>query len=80
MLDGFTAMMAIHPTQVAIINEAFTPTAGEVQRARAVVAAFAENPGAGALQLDGRMIDAPHLKQAKNILQRTGLGPDEGRS
>lgn len=80
MLDGFSAMMAIHPSQVAVINEAFTPTEDAVQHARAVVAAFEANPGAGALQLDGRMIDAPHLKQAKNILQRAGLGLDEHRS
>jgi citrate lyase subunit beta/citryl-CoA lyase len=66
--DGFTGMMAIHPAQVALINDAFTPSAEAVAHAHAIVAAFAANPGAGALQLDGKMIDAPHLKQARRIL------------
>lgn len=66
--DGFTGMMAIHPSQVAAINAAFTPTAGEVERAQAIVDAFAANPGAGVLQIEGKMIDAPHLKQARHIL------------
>lgn len=70
MRDGFTGMMAIHPAQVAVINAAFTPSDAAVAQARAVVAAFAANPGAGALQLDGRMIDAPHLKQAQALLAR----------
>ena len=68
--DGFTGMMAIHPTQVPVINAAFTPSAEAVAGARAIVAAFDASPGAGALQLDGRMIDAPHLKQARRILER----------
>lgn len=80
MFDGFTAMMAVHPSQVPVINDAFTPTEEAVQQARAVVAAFAANPGAGVLELGGQMIDAPHLKQAKNILQRAGLGIDGHRS
>lgn len=66
--DGFTGMMAIHPAQVAPINAAFTPSADEVARAQAIVDAFAANPGAGVLQLDGKMVDAPHLKQARHIL------------
>jgi citrate lyase subunit beta/citryl-CoA lyase len=66
--DGFTGMMAIHPAQVAVINAAFTSTQAELTHARAIVAAFEANPGAGALQLDGRMIDAPHLKQARRLL------------
>jgi len=70
--DGFTGMMAIHPAQVAAINAAFTPSAEAIAQARAVVAAFAANPDAGALQLDGRMIDAPHLKQAKRLIERAG--------
>ncbi|VXC69970.1 HpcH/HpaI aldolase/citrate lyase family protein [Sphingomonas sp. 8AM] len=68
--DGFTGMMAIHPAQVATINAAFTPTAEQVAHARAVVAAFEAAPGAGVLQLDGRMIDAPHLVQARRVLER----------
>lgn len=66
--DGFTGMLAIHPTQVAVINDAFTPNEAELAHARAIVAAFAANPGAGALQLDGKMIDAPHLKGARRLL------------
>ncbi|HEX8655358.1 MAG TPA: CoA ester lyase [Allosphingosinicella sp.] len=66
--DGFTGMMAIHPAQVPVVNAAFTPSESEVSHARAVVAAFEANPGAGALSLDGRMIDRPHLVQAQRIL------------
>ena len=66
--DGFTGMMAIHPSQVTAINAAFTPSADEVARAQAIVDAFAANPGVGVLQVDGKMVDAPHLKQAKHIL------------
>lgn len=66
--DGFTGMMAIHPDQVRVINAAFTPSEAEVAHARAVVAAFEANPGAGALSLDGRMIDRPHLVQAQRTL------------
>ena len=73
--DGFTGMMAIHPAQVATINAAFTPDAAQVVHARAIVAAFAAQPDAGALQVDGRMVDAPHLKQARAILDRAGEAP-----
>ena len=66
--DGFTGMMAIHPSQVEPINAAFTPSADDVSRAQAIVDAFAANPGVGVLQVDGKMVDAPHLKQAKHIL------------
>ncbi len=67
--DGFTGMLAIHPSQVAVINAAFTPSADELAHARAVVALFAANPTAGALQLDGKMVDAPHLKAAHRLLK-----------
>ncbi len=70
--DGFTGMMAIHPAQVATINAAFTPDAAQVAHARAIVDAFAAAPDAGALQVDGRMVDAPHLKQARALLARAG--------
>ncbi|QNO26893.1 CoA ester lyase [Sphingopyxis sp. OPL5] len=66
--DGFTGMMAIHPSQVGPINAAFTPAADEVARAQAIVDAFAANPDVGVLQVDGKMVDAPHLKQARHIL------------
>ncbi len=70
--DGFTGMMAIHPAQVAVINAAFSPSDAEVAHARAVVDLFAANPGAGALQLDGKMVDAPHLKAAERLLALAG--------
>ncbi|MFL0691903.1 MAG: HpcH/HpaI aldolase/citrate lyase family protein [Agrobacterium tumefaciens] len=69
--DGFNGMMAIHPAQVPIINQAFTPTPEEVAEAQAIIEAFAANPGKGALSHRGRMIDAPHLKQAKRLLEFT---------
>jgi citrate lyase subunit beta/citryl-CoA lyase len=65
---GFRGRMAIHPDQVATINEAYTPTAAEIAHARRIVEAFAANPGAGALSLDGVMIDKPHLTQAERTL------------
>ena len=68
--DGFTGMMAIHPSQVPVINAAFSPSADEIARAQAIVDLFAANPGAGALNMDGRMIDAPHLKAALALLAR----------
>ena len=70
--DGFTGMMAIHPDQVAVINRAFTPSEAELSHARAVVAAFAAKPESGALSLDGRMIDRPHLVQAQRLLAAAG--------
>jgi citrate lyase subunit beta/citryl-CoA lyase len=68
--DGFAGMLAIHPGQVPVINAAFTPGEEEIAQARAIVAAFSANPGAGALQLEGRMIDQPHLQQARRLLER----------
>ncbi len=68
--DGFTGMMAIHPGQVPVINAAFAPSEAEIARARAIVEAFAANPDAGAIQLDGAMIDRPHLVQAHHILSQ----------
>jgi citrate lyase subunit beta / citryl-CoA lyase len=70
--DGFAGMLAIHPAQVAVINRAFAPDASALAEARAIVAAFAENPGVGALQIDGRMIDQPHLRQARALLGMDG--------
>jgi len=61
-------MMAIHPAQVPVINAAFTPSAAEIAHARRVVDLFAANPGAGTLALDGKMVDAPHLKAAQRLL------------
>lgn len=68
--DGFMGMLAIHPAQVAVINAGFTPSEDELAHARAVIAAFDANPQAGALQLDGKMIDRPHLIQARRLVAR----------
>src|SRR6185503_8687011 len=69
--EGFTGKLAIHPDQVAIINAAFTPSAEEVQHAEAIVAAFEAHPDAGVLSVDGKMVDRPHLVQAKRVLERS---------
>ena len=66
--DGFAGMLAIHPAQVPVINAAFTPGEAELAEARGIVEAFAANPDAGTLQIDGRMIDRPHLVLARRIL------------
>jgi citrate lyase subunit beta/citryl-CoA lyase len=68
MRDGFVGMMAIHPTQIGVINSAFTPTQDALDHARAVVSAFEANPDAGAIELNGKMIDAPNLRQALRLL------------
>jgi citrate lyase subunit beta/citryl-CoA lyase len=68
--DGFTGKMAIHPAQVAIINEVFTPTAQAVAEAHAIVAAFAAAPGSGVVGINGVMYDMPHLKRAQRVLAR----------
>jgi citrate lyase subunit beta / citryl-CoA lyase len=66
--DGFLGRMAIHPDQVATINRCFTPSEAEIAFARRIVEAFAANPGAGALGIDGKMFDIPHLKAARKTL------------
>jgi citrate lyase subunit beta / citryl-CoA lyase len=68
--DGFTGKMAIHPDQVAVINEAFTPSAAEIARSHAVVEAFRVNPGAGVVSISGVMVDRPHLTRAERVLAR----------
>lgn len=66
--DGFTGRLAIHPAQVPVINEVFTPTAEQIEKAKTIVAAFAANPGAGAIGIDGKMFDRPHLIRAQRLL------------
>jgi len=68
--DGFSGKMAIHPAQVPIINELFTPTPEAIAKAQAIVDAFAANPGAGTVGIDGVMVDQPHLVRAKRLLLR----------
>ncbi|HKS85475.1 MAG TPA: HpcH/HpaI aldolase/citrate lyase family protein, partial [Pseudolabrys sp.] len=66
--DGFAGRLAIHPAQVAVINDVFAPSAAQIERAKAVVAAFAAQPGAGAVGIDGKMYDRPHLVRAQALL------------
>ena len=66
--DGFAGKLAIHPGQIDVLNEVFTPSASEAAHARRVVAAFAAAPGAGAIAMDGRMLDQPHLARAERVL------------
>jgi citrate lyase subunit beta/citryl-CoA lyase len=68
---GFRGRIAIHPDQVAVINEAYSPSAEELAHAQRIVDAFAANPEAGTLSIDGAMIDRPHLTQARRTL---GIG------
>jgi citrate lyase subunit beta/citryl-CoA lyase len=70
MRDGFTGRMAIHPAQVPIVNEVFTPSQEAVAHARAVVAAFAAAGNPGVVGIDGKMYDRPHLKRAERLLAR----------
>ena len=70
--DGFTGKPAIHPAQVGPINEAFSPTDEQIALARLIVDAFAADPSAGVLSVNGRMVDKPHLIQAQRTLARAG--------
>jgi citrate lyase subunit beta/citryl-CoA lyase len=66
--DGFVGRLAIHPAQVPIINAEFQPSAEQIARAKTIVAAFAAQPGAGAVGIDGKMFDRPHLARAQALL------------
>ena len=68
--DGFTGKMAIHPAQVPVINEVFTPSPAAVAEARTVIAAFEANPDRGTVGIDGVMYDRPHLERARQLLAR----------
>jgi citrate lyase subunit beta / citryl-CoA lyase len=70
MRDGFVAKMAIHPDQVPVINEVFTPTPAMIAEAQVVIRAFAKAGDAGVTSMDGRMLDRPHLRQAERVLAR----------
>lgn len=69
--EGFTGKLAIHPAQVAVINAAFTPSAEDVAHAEEIVAAFEAQPNAGVLSVGGKMVDRPHLIQARRVLERS---------
>jgi citrate lyase subunit beta/citryl-CoA lyase len=68
--EGFTGKLAIHPAQVPVINAAFTPSGEELRHAEEIVAAFEAHPDAGVLSVGGRMVDRPHLVQARRVLER----------
>jgi citrate lyase subunit beta/citryl-CoA lyase len=68
--EGFTGKLAIHPAQIAPINAAFTPSKEDVAHAELIVAAFEAQPGAGVLSVGGKMVDLPHLTQARRVLER----------
>ena len=69
--EGFTGKLAIHPAQVGPINKAFTPAQAEIDHAQAVVDAFGAQPDAGVLSVGGKMVDRPHLVQARRVLARS---------
>ena len=71
--DGFTGKLAIHPAQVAVINEVFTPSPQAIAQAQRIVDAFKAAGNAGVVGLDGKMIDRPHLVAARRILARAGI-------
>jgi citrate lyase subunit beta/citryl-CoA lyase len=66
--SGYTAKLAIHPAQIAALHAAFTPSAAEIAHAEAVLAAFSKSPEVGALRVDGKLVDRPHVKQAERVL------------
>ena len=70
--DGYRGMLAIHPAQVEVINEAFTPSESEIAEAREIVDLFAANPSAGAIGWKGAMLDRPYLARAQTLLRQAG--------
>jgi len=70
--DGFAGKILIHPAQIEPVNAAFTPSEEQVRWAERVNAAFAANPDAGVFALDGKMIDRPHYKLARRVLEAAG--------
>ena len=76
--DGFVGRIAIHPDQIATINECFTPSEDDIAHARRVVAAFAANPDLGTIGIDGKMYDMPHLTAARRTLASIGEGTSHG--
>ena len=73
---GYRAKQAIHPSQIAVIHAAFTPSDAEVERARRIIEAYDEATarGTGAINLDGELIDVPMVARARQVLERAGRG------
>jgi citrate lyase beta subunit len=69
---GFTGKITIHPDQIPIVNELFTPSSEEVALANELLAEFdaAQRSGRMAFSFRGQMVDVPHLNQARRILER----------
>jgi citrate lyase subunit beta/citryl-CoA lyase len=74
--EGFTGKLAIHPAQIPVINAAFTPSDSEIDHATEIVAAFEAHPEAGTISVGGKMVDRPHLMQAKRVLERARGGKE----
>ena len=76
---GYSGKFAIHPAQVEVIEEIFSPTGEEVERARRVIdaAASAEREGRGSISLDGEMVDAPVVARARNVMARANIDLDD---
>ena len=72
--DGYRGMLAIHPAQVDVINDAFTPSEEEIAEAQEIVDVFAANPGVGAIGWKGGMLDRPYLSRAQALLRQVGKG------
>ncbi len=71
--DGFSGKMAIHPNQVEIINDVFTPSSIEIKQAEMVVSAFQQSDNKGVVAINGKMFDIPHLKRAQKLLARAAF-------
>lgn len=69
-LEGFTGKMLIHPNQIDIVNEVFTPSEAEIEHAKQVIAAIENSTTGGVAQLDGKMIDMPHYRRALNLINK----------
>lgn len=76
--QGYAGMLAIHPDQVPVINDAFTPSEAELAEAQEIVSLFAANPGAGTIGHKGAMLDRPHLVQAQKLLAAAGESDKTG--
>jgi citrate lyase subunit beta / citryl-CoA lyase len=79
-LLGFDGKWAIHPSQIAVANEVFSPSEDEIAEARASITTYrnSEAEGVGAIGRDGRLVDAAHMRHAENVLHRASLdGPTD---
>jgi len=76
--DGFTGKMAIHPNQVEVINQVFTPRPEDIAMSEEIVKAFADNPQAGVIGIRGQMVDRAHIARAQRILARAKAVAQQG--